>query len=162
MNNEDFIPNRTRIELSFEKPYLWNYESNLTSLEDVDQIDTTAIEFKHSTNYAGSIFRGWFVPPATTRYRFYQSCDNYCSLWLSTQANDKTVATNIISEHSTNNRRYYDQYDGQMSNWTSLTAGENYYIEGLTYNEEGGDSFSVAVEIEQTEMVGHHHSLKEI
>ena len=71
MNNEDFIPNRTRIELSFEKPYLWNYESNLTSLEDVDQIDTTAIEFKHSTNYAGSIFRGWFVPPATTRYRFY-------------------------------------------------------------------------------------------
>ena len=59
-------------------------------------------------------------------------------------------------------RRYYDQYDGQMSNWTSLTAGENYYIEGLTYNEEGGDSFSVAVEIEQTEMVGHHHSLKEI
>jgi hypothetical protein len=71
MNNADFTPNKTRLELSFEKPYLWNYENNLTSLEDVDAVDPTMQNFHESTDASGSVFRGWFVPPATTRYRFY-------------------------------------------------------------------------------------------
>jgi hypothetical protein len=25
-----------------------------------------------------NIFRGWFVPPATTNYRFYIACDDKC------------------------------------------------------------------------------------
>ena len=50
-----------------------------------------------------------------------------------------------------------------MSDWFSLTEGENYYIEALTYVEDdNNDAFSVAVEIEQTELTGHHHGLKEI
>ena len=50
-----------------------------------------------------------------------------------------------------------------MSAWYSLTEGENYYIEALTYVEnESNDAFSVAVEIEQSSMTGHHHALKEI
>ena len=36
MKNEDFLPNRTRVELSFEKPFQWNYESHLSILQDVD------------------------------------------------------------------------------------------------------------------------------
>jgi hypothetical protein len=101
------------------------------------------------------------VPPATTRYKFYQACETLCSLWLDSTA-DSTSPTNIIPEHSTWSRRYYDKYDGQKSSWISLTAGQNYYIEGLTYNDEGADSFSVAVEIEQSSMTGHHHAIKEI
>jgi hypothetical protein len=42
MNNADFLPNKTRVETSFEKPYRWNYESNLTNLEDIDLVDPTA------------------------------------------------------------------------------------------------------------------------
>jgi hypothetical protein len=30
-----------------------------------------------------NIFKGWFIPPATTRYKFYQTCDNYCRIYLS-------------------------------------------------------------------------------
>jgi len=30
----------------------------------------------------GNIFKGWFKAPATTRYRFYQSCDDYCLMYL--------------------------------------------------------------------------------
>jgi hypothetical protein len=53
--------------------------------------------------------------------------------------------------------------DDQKSDWYSLTAGENYYIEALTYvNNEDKDSFSTAVEIEQSDMTGHHHHTKEI
>jgi hypothetical protein len=42
MNNDDFLPNTTRVELSFEKPYQWNYESDLTTLQDFDAVDPTA------------------------------------------------------------------------------------------------------------------------
>ena len=31
-------------------------------------------------DYYGQLFRGWFVPPATTRYRFYMACDDFCKL----------------------------------------------------------------------------------
>ena len=30
------------------------------------------------------LYRGWFVPPATTNYRFYNSCDDHCALRLGT------------------------------------------------------------------------------
>jgi hypothetical protein len=29
-----------------------------------------------------SLFKGWFIPPKTTAYRFYQACDDYCSFNL--------------------------------------------------------------------------------
>jgi len=29
---------------------------------------------------SGNLFRGWFVPPKTTKYRFYQACDDNCKL----------------------------------------------------------------------------------
>jgi hypothetical protein len=51
-----------------------------------------------------------------------------------------------------------------QSEWINLTAGEPYYIEGGTFEWTGGDHFSVAVEIEQTNtsVVGHHHAMKEV
>jgi len=27
-------------------------------------------------------FKGWFIPPKTTNYRFYQACDDWCRLYL--------------------------------------------------------------------------------
>jgi len=31
-------------------------------------------------DYHGSYIKGWFIAPATTNYRFYLSCDDYCIL----------------------------------------------------------------------------------
>jgi hypothetical protein len=49
-----------------------------------------------------------------------------------------------------------------ISNWTELTEGEPYYFEADTYEGGGSDHFVIAVEIEQTDVVGHHHAMKEI
>jgi hypothetical protein len=51
---------------------------------------------------------------------------------------------------------------GSISEWVNLTEGEAYYLEAVTYEGSGGDHFSVAVEIEQSDFVGHHHSMKEV
>jgi hypothetical protein len=32
--------------------------------------------------YLGNIYRGWFVAPATTNYKFYIACDYYCKINL--------------------------------------------------------------------------------
>jgi hypothetical protein len=33
-------------------------------------------------DYYGQVFKGWFIPPETTEYRFYMSCDDDCRLKL--------------------------------------------------------------------------------
>jgi hypothetical protein len=43
-----------------------------------------------------------------------------------------------------------------------LTQGEHYYMEAWHYEGNGGDHFAAAVEIEQSDIIGHHHSMKEI
>ena len=48
------------------------------------------------------------------------------------------------------------------SDWIPLIKGESYFIRGETAEAAGADYFSVAVEIEQTAIVGHHHAMKEI
>ena len=29
-------------------------------------------------DHIGSVYKAWFVPPKTARYRFYMVCDDYC------------------------------------------------------------------------------------
>ena len=50
----------------------------------------------------------------------------------------------------------------RISDWVSLTAGEHYYIEAAGIDGNWDDSFSVAVEIEQTAIAGHQHAMKEV
>lgn len=33
-------------------------------------------------NYYRATSSAWFIPPATTRYRFYASCDDTCDIKL--------------------------------------------------------------------------------
>jgi len=28
----------------------------------------------------GNLYRGWFIAPATTNYRFYTVCDDHCAM----------------------------------------------------------------------------------
>jgi hypothetical protein len=52
--------------------------------------------FETPVNYRGNdaesdrmenVFKGWFIPPATTKYRFYMSCDDHCNLKLGSEPN---------------------------------------------------------------------------
>jgi len=115
----------------------------------------------------GNWFKGWFVAPATTNYRFYIACDDYCNIMLGDTPNQVENTTEIVkSMQATDYRDFWETSNkgkwNRTSEWISLEAGEHYYIEAK--HLEGGwrDHFSTAVEIEQTEMTGHHHSMKEI
>lgn len=75
--------------------------------------------------------------------------------------------TEITHSHrATNFRDWWEStYRGdyqRISDWIELEEGEHYYIEGRHLQGSGGDHFSTAVEIEQTDIVGHHHSMKEV
>lgn len=116
-----------------------------------------------------NIFKGWFIPPATTRYRFYQACDNYCRIYLSNVSGSVDAKERLTYSTSASNYRdwweaSHSQRFDMQSEWISLTKDQPYYIQGETFEWTGGDHFSVAVEIEQTNdtVVGHHHSMKEV
>lgn len=62
---------------------------------------------------------------------------------------------------------YRDWYETRhsltvISEWVALTEGEPYYFESDHYEATGGDHFSMAVEIQQNDIDGHHHSIKEV
>ena len=62
---------------------------------------------------------------------------------------------------------YRDWYETRhshtvISDWVPLTEGEEYYFEVVTYEGGGGDHMSTAVEIEESGIVDHHHTMKEV
>jgi hypothetical protein len=40
-------------------------------------------------------YKGWFVPPASSRYRFYLACDDGCHLKLDSTPGSNSSATDI-------------------------------------------------------------------
>jgi hypothetical protein len=114
----------------------------------------------------GNIFKGWFVAPASTNYRFYIACDDYCDLSLGTTSMEAKSPTKLVS--STYNTDYRDWWETRgtnnkrISDWVTLTAGEYYYIEANHLEGTGGDFFTAAVEIEKSNAAGHHHAMKEV
>ena len=115
----------------------------------------------------GSWFKGWFVAPATTNYRFYVACDDYCNIVLGDTPNQiENVTEHAVNMGATDYRDWWETRNKdkwqRTSEWVSLTAGEHYYIEAKHLEGGGGDHFSSAVEIEQSDIIGHHHSMREV
>lgn len=100
--NETFVPFAKKLQLSGEKPYN----------EDDANI--------------GSSFKGWFVAPKTTNYRFKISCDDRCSLYFGTTPGSDQDPTLLIDDVSMawNSRRYYERLDHQYSDWVALEEGQ--------------------------------------
>ena len=135
----------------------------------------TAFENSYN-NYtrAGISTKGWFKAPATGNYKFYISCDDACQLFLD-DANkfdkENYVApdiTQIAIRHSNTSWRNYilipseDSSHQYQSEWIAMEGGEFYAIEGFALQYTGGDHFTVSVEFEQEDTVGHHHANKEV
>lgn len=119
----------------------------------------------------GSLYQTWFVPPTNGRYRFYMTCDDKCKIKIA-PCPDKTSPLTTLLTHLTEDvyRDYWSSknfitgadHRAYWSEWVELKKGENYYLEGRYASGKGGDHFSVAVEIEQTAIKNHHHSMREI
>lgn len=118
---------------------------------------------RNKQTYTGDIYKGWFIPPHTGRYRFRMACTNQCKLWMG-----KTPGSNLTTDVQqlmhvswwAYRREYWKKdanYEQRQSEWTEiLEAGKEYYIEAHSVAWSVGlKSFSVAVEIEQTEIKQH-------
>jgi hypothetical protein len=140
IENTTFVPFDRKLQLSLEKPYN----------EDDPNI--------------GSSYKGWFVAPATSNYRFKVACDDRCSLYFGTTAGSDQDPTLLIDDVSMawNGRRYYERLEHQYSDWVALEEGQSYFINGYHYDYNGNNHFSVAVEIEQTAIVPHNHARREV
>ena len=57
--------------------------------------------------YYGSVLQGWFIPPATARYRFYMACDEGCILKLGNISNSLSSITTLLNVGSWSDYRYY-------------------------------------------------------
>jgi hypothetical protein len=83
-------------------------------------------------------YKGWFIPPETTRYRFYMACDDNCKLLMDLEPGKEDNLTSIITQINTapynvKHRQYWFYTDGiqRVSDWVTLTKGEPYYLNAL-------------------------------
>ena len=94
--------------------------------------------------------RGYVIPPQTGDYTFWIAGDDYCELWLSTDANPDNAAMIAEVPGWTPARDWLNTGGGggdaarQKSTPIALKAGQKYYMEALMKEEGGGDSVSVA------------------
>lgn len=119
----------------------------------------------NEADYLRNVYKGWFIPPATTDYKFYTICDDHCSLKLSKAADKVADLTTLIDVRGAVGHRtsYTLQNDAKTreSEWVSLEKGKKYYIEGDMKEWSGSDHFTAAVEIKAlTDTVKPHHQAR--
>jgi hypothetical protein len=93
------------------------------------------------------------------------TCDDDCELWVDNTPNQTSNKTRIINViHAGGFKNYWKNDDGlnRSSEWIDMVKGEHYYLEALHAEGGGGDHLAVAVEIEQSAITGHYHSVREI
>jgi ELWxxDGT repeat protein len=90
----------------------------------------------------GSRARGYVCVPATGNYTFWIASDDHGELWLSTDA-DPANKRRIAHVSGWTSPRQWTKYATQQSAPVSLVAGQQYYIEALYKEDEGGDNMAV-------------------
>ena len=136
------------------------------NIEDEAYVKMLALDLSAERNFGdklGSVYKTWFVPPKTTRYRFYMICDDYCLLKMGECPNSFSPLSTMVNHrgHSAQNSFFSNEVrrnpaTKKVSDWIELTEGEKYYMQAHYAEYGGGDHMKTAVEIEQTEIVGHH------
>ncbi len=127
-----------------------------TPLPDVtDLLELFEIPINAADNYS-SIKTGWFVPPVTGNYVFFDASDDPSHLYLSTDddpAHKKLIAQEnaysgsrewtISAGHSSLDGKRSDRFAGTQwpaGNTITLVGGEPYYIEQTHHEGGGGDN----------------------
>ncbi|MHC5091717.1 MAG: lamin tail domain-containing protein [Planctomycetota bacterium] len=123
--------------------------SNLTSNSNFPNVPTGSdllTTFEAPIDWAddyGTRIRGYLHPPTTKNYTFWVSGDDETQLWLSTDANPSN-ATQIAYVPDWTSSREWDKHGSQQSDLITLAAGQQYYIEVLHKEGNGGDNIAVA------------------
>lgn len=110
---------------------------------------------------------GWFKAPATGKFRFYITCDDYCQLDLdSTNPYDEATPPTYKRVKIAYNSGAIDFRDWRRTNsqhrsdWISLVKGKSYSMLGKHVEYTGDDHFTVSVEYEaETPSPTNHHQI---
>ena len=116
-----------------------NYPDNPTGSEEITSLEGPV---NWADNY-GTRIRGYVFPPVTGNYTFWIAGDDYCNLYLSTDATAANASRIAYVEGWTDSEEW-TKYSSQESSTVTLTAGEKYYIEVLHKEGSGGDNIAVA------------------
>ena len=95
----------------------------------------------------GQRIRGTLVAPESGTYQFWISGDNGCSLALSDSSDRygrRVIASLAGVGRASTNMHEWDKFPSQASKGIQLVAGNEYYIEILHKEGQGGDHVSVA------------------
>lgn len=90
----------------------------------------------------GSRARGYICAPVTGNYIFWIAGDDQCELWLSISG-DPASKKRIAYHSGWTTPRQWTRYATQQSEPIALVAGQQYYIEALYKEDEGGDNMAV-------------------
>jgi hypothetical protein len=69
---------------------------------------------KNEGNHHGNVYKGWFIPPASTKYTFWMACDDHCILKLGQNKSVGNTTENvrdIIKIYSWSGHRDYFKAD---------------------------------------------------
>ena len=113
-----------------------NTSPNLTGERNIFEAPTNI------GNNFGSRFRGYVCVPASGNYTFWIASDDHSELWLSTDK-DPANKRRIAYHTGWTSPRQWTKYATQQSAPVSLVAGQQYYIEALYKEDEGGDNMAV-------------------
>lgn len=50
-------------------------------------------------DHLGGLYKGWFVPPTSARYRFYMTCDNLCRIKIAPCAGTTSPLQTLITHN---------------------------------------------------------------
>ncbi len=118
-----------------------DYPDNPSRTESLTSIE---IPVDQGDSY-GTRIRGYIHPTASGSYTFWLAGDDNCELYLSTDANAANI-TRIAYHEGWTNSQEFDKYATQQSAAVDLVAGQQYYIEALQKEGNGGDNLAVAWE----------------
>jgi hypothetical protein len=113
-----------------------NTSPNLTGERNIFEAPTNI------GNNFGSRFRGYVCVPTSGNYTFWIASDDHSELWLSTDR-DPANKRRIAYHTGWTSPRQWTKYATQQSAPVSLVAGQQYYIEALYKEDEGGDNMAV-------------------
>lgn len=96
----------------------WDFERYYTPQSEDLRLTMDVEGWNHGT-FIGNYLKGWFIPPATTRYRFYASCDTACKFYMGLNTSTPTTVTQIVDAwHWSYPRDYFNTNpDTHVSEW---------------------------------------------
>src|SRR5882724_8081275 len=103
-----------------------------------NQLATFEAPINWADNY-GTRIRGYITPAVTGSYVFWISSDDASELWLS-MSDDPDNKILIASVPGWSNSREWNKYPAQQSVPIGLVSGQQYYVEALQKEAQGGDN----------------------